>query len=247
MLHRAREMFQAGQAAEAVKLYQAVISQRPDTSDAYRNLSFVLWQSGRPRQAIAALELALANGVTRRDLQVKLGTYLAEVGAAAKAIPLLETLPRDDTEALNALGIAYAHVGRPADAMQMFRRALEFDPTSGLAHQNIGTLHLQAGDLKAAEASLREALRIDPTVSGALTTLGVVQIKTGRGAEAVESWKRAVELEPTEFDALYNLTIELLAQGRIDDARTFGDRYLATAPPALYARDLAHVRKLLGR
>jgi Flp pilus assembly protein TadD len=183
----------------------------------------------------------------QRDIQVKLGTYLVEVGAAAKAIPLLEALPRDDAEALNALGIAYASAGRPADAMRMFRRALEFDPTSGLAHQNIGTLHLQAGDLKAAEAELRQALEIDPTVSGALTTLGVVLVKTGRGSEAVDSWTRAVELEPTEFDALYNLTIELLAQGRIDDARKFGDRYLASAPPALYARDLAYLRKLLGR
>jgi arylsulfatase A-like enzyme/Flp pilus assembly protein TadD len=247
MLHRARELFQAGQRAEAVKMYQAVISRRPDTADAYRNLSFVLWQSGRPAQAIAALEMALTHGVLQRDIQVKLGTYLVEVGAAAKAIPLLEALPRDDAEALNALGIAYASAGRPADAMRMFRRALEFDPTSGLAHQNIGTLHLQAGDLKAAEAELRQALEIDPTVSGALTTLGVVLVKTGRGSEAVDSWTRAVELEPTEFDALYNLTIELLAQGRIDDARKFGDRYLASAPPALYARDLAYLRKLLGR
>ena len=131
--------------------------------------------------------------------------------------------------------------------MRLFRRALEFDATSGLAHQNIGTLHLQAGDLKGAEASLREALRIDPSLAGAQTTLGVVLVKTGRGPEAVEAWTRAVDLEPTEYDALYNLTIELLAEGRIDEARRFGDQYLKTAPPALYAPDIAHLRKLLGR
>ena len=247
MLHRARELFQAGRPADAVNVFQQIIARRPDTADAYRNMSFVLWQSGRPGQAIATLEAALRNGVTQRDIQVKLGSYLTEVGAAAKAIPLLEALPQDDTEALNALGIAYARTGRPADAMRLFRRALEFDATSGLAHQNIGTLHLQAGDLKGAETSLREALRIDPSLAGAQTTLGVVLVKTGRGPEAVEAWTRAVDLEPTEFDALYNLTIELLAEGRIDEARRFGDQYLRTAPPALYAQDLAHVRKLLGR
>jgi arylsulfatase A-like enzyme/Flp pilus assembly protein TadD len=247
MLHRAREQFQAGRPADAVKLFQQIIARRPDMADAYRNMAFVLWQAGRPGPAIATLEAALKNGVTQRDIQVKLGTYLVEVGAAPKAVPLLEALPQDDTEVLNALGIAYAHSGRPADAMRVFGRALEFDATNGLAHQNIGTLHLQAGDLKAAEASLREALRIDPTLSGALTTLGVVLVKTGRGPEAVDAWTRAVDLEPTEFDALYNLTIELLAEGRIDEARRFGDRYLETAPPALYAGDLAHLRKLLGR
>ena len=247
MLHRARELFQAGRPGDAVNLFQQIIARRPDTADAYLNMSFVLWQSGRPGQAIATLEAALRNGVTQRDIQVKLGSYLTEVGAAAKAIPLLEALPQDDTEALNALGIAYARTGRPADAMRLFRRALEFDATSGLAHQNIGTLYLQAGDLKGAETSLREALRIDPSLAGAQTTLGVVLVKTGRGPEAVEAWTRAVDLEPTEFDALYNLTIELLAEGRIDEARRFGDLYLKNAPPALYAPDLAHVRKLLGR
>jgi arylsulfatase A-like enzyme/Flp pilus assembly protein TadD len=234
MLHRARELYQAGRLPDAVNLAQQVIARRPDTADAYRNVAFMLWQAGRPGQAIAALEAALRNGVTQRDVQVRLGTYLAEVGASAKAVPLLEALPQDDTEVLNALGIAYARSGRAADAMRLFRRALDLDATSGLAYQNIGTLQLQA-------------LRIDSTLPGAHTTLGVVLVKTGRGPEAVDAWMRAVALEPTEFDALYNLTIELLAEGRIDEARKFGDLYLANAPPALYATDLAHVRKLLGR
>jgi hypothetical protein len=63
----------------------------------------------------------------------------------------------------------------------------------------------------------------------------------------VESWKRAVDLEPADFDALYNLTLELINQGRMDEARQFGDRYIASAPPSLHAPDIAHLRKLLGR
>jgi hypothetical protein len=55
-----------------------------------------------------------------------------------------------------------------------------------------------------------------------------------------------VELEPTELDALYNLVVELAAAGRLDEARTYGAQYVATAPPALHAADIAHVRKLLG-
>ena len=146
----------------------------------------------------------MKNGVTQRDMQVKLGVYLAETGQSAKAIALLETLPRDDTEALNALGIAYGHGGRRADAMRLFLRAIELDTTNGLAHQNIGTLHLQADDLKSAEASLRQALAIDPTLAGAYTSLGVVLAQTGRAADAIDAWKRAVGLDPTDFDGLFN-------------------------------------------
>ena len=45
-------------------------------------------------------------------------------------------------------------------------------------------------------------------------------------------WKRAVTLSPTEYDALYNLTVTLVDLGRRDEARAYGERYIATAPPA---------------
>ena len=246
MLHRASEQFAAGRAPEAIATYRQVIDRRRDTADAYRNLAFVFWQIGRPADAIATLEAAIRAGVKQRDILVKLGTYLAETGAAGRAVALLETLPEDDTEALNALGIAYGQAGRAADAMRTFTRALELDATNGLAHQNIGTLHLRDGDLAAAEASLRKAMAIDPSLPGAYTALGVVLVKTNRRADAIDAWKRAVELEPTEYDALYNLTVELVNAGRVAEARQFGERYIATAPPALYAPDIAQVKKLIG-
>ena len=247
MLHRASDAFLAGRMSEAIGQYQQVIARRSDTADAYRQLAFVRWETGDPSGAIATLELAIKNGVAQRDITVKLGTYLAETGSTAKAIALLETLPRDDTEALNALGIAYGHAGRFNDAMKAFERAIALDHTNGLANQNIGTLYLRAGNLAAAEASLRRAIAIDPSLSGAHTTLGVVLSKTGRRQEAIDVWKRAVELEPTEFDAMYNLAVELAAAGRVDEARIYGTKYINSAPPALYAADIAHLQKLLGR
>jgi arylsulfatase A-like enzyme/Tfp pilus assembly protein PilF len=247
LLHRGSEQYLAGRPADAIATYREILKRRPDMADAYRAMAFALWQTGRTAEAIATLEAAIRNGVTQRDLQVRLGVYLAETGVTARAIPLLESLPQHDTEVLNALGLAYGQTNRDADAMRVFRRALEIDPTSGLAWQNIGTLQLRAGDLAEAEASLRRALEIDPTLSGANTTLGVVLIKTDRRAEAIDAWKRAVELEPTEFHALYNLTLELMNQGRDAEARAYGERYLATAPPSLYGPDLEQIRKLLGR
>jgi tetratricopeptide (TPR) repeat protein len=70
---------------------------------------------------------------------------------------------------------------------------------------------------------------------------------SGRKAEAVDAWKRALQLEPGEFDALYNLTITLFELGRIDEARAHGERYVAEAPPAFFARDIDRVRALLDR
>ena len=247
MLHRGRDRFQAGRADEAIAIYRQILQRRPDMADAYRVMAFAYWQTGRPAEAIGTLEAALAAGVVQRDLQTRLGVYLAETGNGARAIPLLEALPDDDPDVLNALGLAYGQTNRTVDAMRVFRKALDVDATSGLAWQNIGTLQLQAGDLQAAEASLRKALDIDPTLAGAHTTLGVLLVRTARRADAIDAWKRAVDLEPTEYFALYNLTLELFNQGRQDEARQFGQRYVSTAPRALYAEDIARIQQLIVR
>ena len=196
MLHRAGDLYQQGKLQEAADAFQQVIARRPDTADAYRYLAFVYWQGGRPADAIRTLETALKNGVTHRDVRVKLGVYLAETGNAQRAIQLLDGLAGDDVEALNALGIAYGQAGRSTDAIRTFEHVLRIDPTNGLGWQNIGTVQLRAGDRSAAETSLRRALSIDETLPGACTTLGVVLSQTGRAPEAIEMWKRAVALSP---------------------------------------------------
>jgi arylsulfatase A-like enzyme/tetratricopeptide (TPR) repeat protein len=246
LLHRAGDRYQQGDLPGAASLFQQVIDKRPDTADAYRYLAFVHWQAGRPGEAIRTLETALAHGVTHRDVRVKLGIYRAETGSADRAIALLDGLADDDVEALNALGIAFGQAGRSADALRTFTHVLDVDPTNGLGWQNIATVQLRAGDRDAAEKSLRRALAIDETLPGAHTTLGVALSQSGRKNEAIDEWKRAVALDARELDALYNLTVTLLDVGRKEEARTYGERYLATAPPAMYASDIARVRKLLG-
>jgi arylsulfatase A-like enzyme/tetratricopeptide (TPR) repeat protein len=246
MLHDAGDLYSRGRRDEAVAAFRAVITRRPDTADAYRYLAFVFWQTGRPADAIATLEAALARGLTQRDIRVKLGIYLAESGAADRAIPLLEAMPVDDNEVLNALGIAYGQNGRLAEAMRTFERALQVDSTSALSHQNIATLQLQTGDFAASEASFRRALSIDATLAGAYTGLGVTLTRLNRLPEALDAWRRAVSLDPRDFNALFNLTMELFESGQAGEARRHGEQFVATAPPAFFAADIARVRARLA-
>jgi tetratricopeptide (TPR) repeat protein len=246
LLHRAGDLYQRHQPREAVALFQEAIAKRPDTADAYRYLAFVFWETGQPDAAIRTLEAALKNGVSHRDVRVKLGIYLAETGRADRAIALLEGLAGDDIEALNALGIAYGHARRTEDARRTFKHALEIDPTNALAWQNIGTLDLQNDDVAAAEKSLNAALEIDSLLPGAHTSLGVILARRGEKEGAIFHWMMANKADPTDFDALYNLTVTLMEVGKVDEARRYGQQYIATAPPALYAADIERIRKTLG-
>ena len=246
LLHRAGDHYQNGRFKEAAAMFQDVIARRPDTADAYRYLAFVYWQTGQRGRAIETLEAALKQGVSHRDIRVKLGIYLAESGNAPRAIALLDGLAGDDIEALNALGIAYGQANRTADARATFQRALDVDATNALAWQNIGTVELRAGNRERAGDALGRAIALDDRLAGAHTALGVLLMESGKPAEAVEAWKRAVAADPHELDALYNLAVTLAEAGRRDEARAYAERYIALAPPEIFGRDIARLRSLLG-
>jgi arylsulfatase A-like enzyme/Tfp pilus assembly protein PilF len=256
-LHKATELTEKGRRAEAIAMLQSVIARRPDTADAYLSLAYAYWDAGQPQPAIAVLEKALGAGAPDRDIRIRLGLYLAESHADAKrAITLLEGMSADDVEALNGLGVAYGDAGRPADAVHAFRRVLALDPTNGLAWQNLAAIALQQAlatksdtdrraGLQEAETDARKAIDADPALPDAYTTLGVVLSTTGRKSEAIDAWKHAVDLDASQFNALYNLWSELASAGRRDEAILYGRRFVATAPPAFFAPDIARVRASL--
>jgi arylsulfatase A-like enzyme/Tfp pilus assembly protein PilF len=245
MLERAAAAFRQGRPDEAIDLYAAVIGKRKDTEDAYRKLALVYWRTGRPRLAIETLETALRNGITQSEVRNRLAQYLAEAGEPQRAIALLEHDAADDPDALIALGNAYLLTGRPRDAIATFRRVLTVDPANALAYENIGAAQVHAKDFPGAEQALRHAVILNPNLPGAWTTLGVVLASTGRKPEAIVAWKRALQIDAGELNALFNLTVNLVEAGRPDEARAYGERFVAVAPPALQ-RDAATVRRLLA-
>jgi tetratricopeptide (TPR) repeat protein len=192
------------------------------------------------------LDRALQQRTASLETRVKLAFYLSETGRAPRAISLLEGVEGEDAEALSALGMAYANVGRFRDAVATFERVLDVDATSGLAHINIGSIKLAAGDFAGAEASIARALDIDPALPGGYTAMGALLKKTGRIEQAIGAWRQAIDIDPREFDALYNLTFALAETGKTDEARQVGRRYVESAPPALYRADIEAIRRLIG-
>ena len=244
-LHRADELLQQGNHPEAIRTLESVIARRVDASDAHVTLARAHWTSGNPDAAIATLERALARGVTNAEVRMRLGLYLADSRKdVGRAIALLQTLPADDAEAMNSLGVAYSAAGRHDDAIAAFERVLAVDPASGLALQNIAAIRLEQGQLDDAERYARQAVAQDPALAKAQTTLGVVLARTGRQGDAIEAWKRAVSLDASEFDAMYNLVVLLAGAGRMDEARQYAAQFVATAPPAFYGAEIAKLRTL---
>jgi arylsulfatase A-like enzyme/Flp pilus assembly protein TadD len=248
LMMRGIELHQQHRDAEAIDAYRRVIERRPDMGLAYRRLAFLQWENGAPQDAIATLRRAIDVIGADVDIDIRLGTYLAETGAVTEAIPMLERAAKaepDNTEALNALGIAYAHAGRNADALRTFARILTINPRDAFAIENTAAVYMQQGKLAAAREAFARAAANDPRSSRAQAGLGVVAIKSGDREAAIQYWKHAVALDATNYDALYNLASELLGAGRTAEARPYAEQFVRTAPRAFYAREIEQFRRAL--
>ena len=241
------EHYARGRVAQSIATFRGVIDARPDMRLPYRHLAFVQWEQGDAMGAMSTMREAVAKAGPDIDLDVRLATYLAESGLAREAMPILERAVAADaghTEALNALGIAYARDGRTKDALDTFSRVLAIDPRDVLAHENIGTVHL-GGDMRAAAAAFTRALELSPQSSRAQAGLAIVALNEGRRDEAVARWKRAVELDPGNFDAMFNVATELINAGRLAEARPYVEGFIRRAPRGRYGRDIDRLRSQL--
>jgi tetratricopeptide (TPR) repeat protein len=77
-------------------------------------------------------------------------------------------------------------------------------------------------------------------------SLGVLSAVEGKVEDAIRLWTRGLAKNPHDLDTLLNLGTLLSRQGRPREARPYLERFLAAAPPARYAQDLAQVRAQLG-
>jgi len=93
------------------------------------------------------------------------------------------------------------------EAVTIYLKVLEMDPTHAAAHINLGTLYYNRQEYKLAEKHYRSAIQIDPRYALAYFDLGNVLDETGRVDEAISTYKTAIQLAPTYADAHYNIAL----------------------------------------
>jgi arylsulfatase A-like enzyme/uncharacterized protein HemY len=245
-LQEAIAHYQAGDLPAGVARAREIIEERPDMQQARDVLAFLLQQSEKPDEAIEVILEAIELGTATREMRRRLALILSETGRSDEAVRLLETLePGSDPELLNAYGIALADLGRIEDAVGQFRRVLDQDPRNAVAWQNLGITALRGGDAERAREYLQRALAINDRLPLAWNTLGVVQMRRGDPAAAITAWQKAIAIDQKQYDALFNLSLTAGRAGQWDLAREALVRFIDTAPPERYGRDLDTARQML--
>lgn len=245
-LHEVIDLYSRGELERAAQVARALIRERPETSEAYDHLALALRALERHDEAIAALEAGMARAAVTSSIARQLGMALAEVGRAREAVAVLEPLAaRDDADLLRALGSALADDGRPDDALAVLARAARLAPGDPRVLEAQGVAELRRDRPAEARALLESALARSPGLATAWNTLGVALYRLEGPRAALGAWRKAVEHDPALWDAQYNLGLVALAAGERELARQALSRFVAGAPPARYAADLAKARAAL--
>jgi tetratricopeptide (TPR) repeat protein len=130
-----------------------------------------------------------------------------------------------------AEGLAASQAGRTADALALFTRASEADPSSGVPHFLIGSEHASAGDFTAAELAFARAVLLAPGFPLARYQLGLLQFTSQRVPLAFLTWEPLLALPDTEPLAHFVRGFGALAQDAFDEALGHYRTGLACNPP----------------
>ena len=147
-------------------------------------------------------------------------------------------------DALDALGVALERQAKTAEAITLFRRALQIDYLYIPSYVNLAAAYMALGDTAEAEASLKKAVDIDPKSAPAQFALGEFYVIQERLSEAWVHMRRAADLTPSDPRCLNGLGKVLLGKGNPSEAVSYFRNAIAMSPgfhEAHYNLGEAHV------
>jgi tetratricopeptide (TPR) repeat protein len=221
-LHLAQLALEEGRptvALEAARraLAAAAAPADPGIAEAHNLRGIALRRLGRPREASAAYEEALARRPTRAAYHYNLAIALDRLGEMPRSVAANERAVELDpthVSALANLARLLARGGEPGRAAAYARQALRIAPDFTEARVNLALALLESDEHQAAEDEARLAVAEKPHLAPAHEVLGGVLLAAGRPREAATCFERAGALEPGEPRFRQQRAAALLGLGR---------------------------------
>ena len=211
LIQQGTAAFEAGEYAEAERLFLEVVERTPTYANVYNMLGLIASHRGAPEKAVELFRQALSLNPNYSEVQLNLAITLAEMGAYEQAAQEVGKVQEREpgTGGRPGLGVkgklANAHadlarkyhlLGMYAEAVGEYDKALGLCPTFPDIYNRRAVSCRELGDYAGAKVSLFRALELKPNYVEAHVNLGLLHQKTGNPADAIAAWERALALDP---------------------------------------------------
>jgi tetratricopeptide (TPR) repeat protein len=234
-------LLQLGRTAEAEKSLRRATEIEPEFAAAHATLGEALLDLNRDGDAEATLSKALTLNPALENARFNLAIAYSRRSAFADVEREIALLERDKTAPAAAValrGDALAKLGKPADAIGAYGRALALDPALTRARLARSRLLIAAGDAAGAADDLEAVYAAEPSDALAAELLEV-ETKAGRVDRAAELLRDAAKRNPGDPAPRRALVDMLVRAERTDEALKEVEALVAAAPNDVGALELA--------
>jgi predicted O-linked N-acetylglucosamine transferase (SPINDLY family) len=230
ILQSAWRLHQAGNFAEAARLYKEVLRASPGHLGALQMLGYLHFQRGEFADAERVMEKAIRIDPTSVDAFYNRGCALQALDRFRDALSCFDralALKPNHAPAMLNRGNVLSRLTRFEDALASYDLALALVPGSPEALMNRGNALFELGRYTEALASYDGALREQPRHALLWNNRGNALSELDRHQEALANFSKALELDPAYTDALANRGNALAQLGREDEALLAWNKALA--------------------
>ncbi|QMU58889.1 MAG: tetratricopeptide repeat protein [Boseongicola sp.] len=220
-LKKADALVKSGDHVEARRLYQAVLSARPNHTKAKKALS----------KLGAVQSSSFANEPTEQIVR-KIGEMFKAgdvSGAMTQTKRQLKVYP-NSAHLWNFMGVFNNAIGETEAAIEAMRKVTSVNPNAAEAHLNLGNALHASQQFDEAAKSLKAAISLRPNYALPYFTLGNILNELSKFEEAIASYKNALRLKPDFVDAMIGLANALRRNENFDEAIEATERVLKIDP-----------------
>lgn len=163
---KAVSLCEAGKFPSALKMLEKLLLSDPTNAEYYRLKGHILFETGKPEEALSCLLDSLRWNRTNPAALLLLGN------------------------------IHFSHKHDLATAMIFYEEVLNLNPTDNITINNIGGIFLSRGEYAKAKEYLERAWRIDPNYPNTMHALGIIAEREGDLNEAFRQYRNAVIKNP---------------------------------------------------
>lgn len=199
---------QAGELAQAERLYEQVLDIDASNLHALNLLGMLCVNSTRPTEAIGYITRAIEHNPDDAQAHANLGLACKDAGDLRRAVRHLQRSVQLDPGkpvVFNNLGNVLRALERPGDAIRSYERAINLHHNYAECWSNLSAALNDTGQHEPALKAVARALELEPNLAQAYNNRGDIFLNQADFAQALSHYRKASELNPGYTAAIINM------------------------------------------